>query len=167
MLKSSSRLNLTKFTLADAPFILQILNETGFKTNIADRNVRSLEDAKNYLLKNIFPGYEKNGFSMFRVALNSSDEVVGMCGILKRDYLEFPDVGYAICEKHYRQGYAKEALTATLGMARDQFGMREIAAIISPHNDVSIRLVQNLGFEFLRMDKVPPDIEVKTFLKKL
>lgn len=167
MKKSTTRLSLSYFTLADAPFILQILNEEGFRNNIGDRKVRSLEDARNYLENNIFPGYAKHGFSMFRVALNDSDEVVGMCGILQRENLEFPDVGYAIAEKNYLKGYATEAIKATLELAKSNFGMKEIGAIISPHNEASIRIVQNLGFEFLRMDKNPQDDVVKVFLKKL
>jgi ribosomal-protein-alanine N-acetyltransferase len=43
------RLVLRPFTLADAPFIVVLLNSEGWLRFIGDRGVRTLDDARTYL----------------------------------------------------------------------------------------------------------------------
>ncbi len=38
--------------------------------------------------------YEKNGFGLYRTALKDTDEPIGICGLVKRDGLDAPDVGF-------------------------------------------------------------------------
>lgn len=46
----TQRLLLQPFTTADAPFILTLLNKPSFIRFIGDKKVRTLEDARQYLL---------------------------------------------------------------------------------------------------------------------
>lgn len=166
MIKTTRRLKLTEFTLDDAEVVLRILNDPGFHANIGDRKIRSVEEAKTYLRNAIFPSYEELGFSMFRLALKETDEVIGMCGLLKRDSLDYVDVGYALLQEHSGKGYASEAVEETIKLGLEDFNLDTLAAIISPHNQASIRIVEKFGFHFDRVIRMN-ERDVKLFLKKL
>ncbi len=89
------RLLIRRLDATDAPFILRLLNEPSFLENIGDRGVRSLDDARAYLAKGPLASYEQHGFGLFHVSLKAGGDAIGMCGLLKRDWLDAPDVGFA------------------------------------------------------------------------
>lgn len=142
----SERLILRELDERDAQFLLELLNEPAFIANIADRGVRTLDDALGYLRDGPQASYAKYGYGLGGIALADSDEVIGMCGILKRDSLPDPDIGYALLHRHEGHGYAIEAVTATLRAAREHYGIGRVLAITHPDNVGSIRLLRKLGF---------------------
>jgi len=83
----------------DADFTLELLNEPAYIKNIADRGVRTLDDARAYITDGPVASYEKNGFGLCLVALKESSLPIGMCGLIKRDTLEDVDLGYAFLER--------------------------------------------------------------------
>ena len=99
----SERLFLRPLTLEDDEFILQLLNTDGFIKYIGDRNVKTIEQAKNYLLNGPLKSYETNGFGLSLVELKTGRTPIGMCGLLKRDYLDHPDIGFAFLPDLYRK----------------------------------------------------------------
>lgn len=142
----TERLVLRELDDADAPFLLELLNEPAFIANIADRGVRNIDDALAYLRAGPQASYAKHGYGLWRIALADTDEVIGMCGILKRDTLPDPDLGYALLSRHEGNGYAIEAAAATLRAAREYLGIGRVLAITHPDNAGSIRLLRKLGF---------------------
>ena len=142
----TQRLSIRPFTLDDAPFILRLLNEPSFIENIADRGIRDLEGARNYLRDGPLASYATHGFGLWRVGLLDSDIAIGMAGLLKRDFLDAIDLGYALLPEFCGAGYAFEATSAVLAYAREQLGAERVVAIVSEHNRSSIRLLEKLGF---------------------
>lgn len=140
------RLTLRELDADDAAFVLELLNEPAFITNIADRGVRTLDDALTYLRDGPQASYAQHGHGLWRVALADSDEPIGLCGILRRESLPDPDLGYALLARHCGHGYAREAARGTLTYARAQLGLTRILAITHPGNATSIRLLRDLGF---------------------
>jgi RimJ/RimL family protein N-acetyltransferase len=112
----TDRLILRQFTTEDAEFILELVNEPSFIQNIGDRGVRTLEDARSYILRVAVASYEKNGFGLYLVELKESGQAIGMCGLIKRDGLEDVDIGYAFLPKFWSKGYAQEAASAVQGL---------------------------------------------------
>lgn len=143
---NTARLSIRPFTLDDAPFILRLLNEPSFIENIADRGVRDLEGARNYLRDGPLASYAAHGFGLWRVGLPGSDTAIGMAGVLKRDFLDEIDIGYALLSEYCGVGYAFEAASAVLAYAREQLNAKRVVAIVSEHNQPSIRLLEKLGF---------------------
>jgi len=87
-----------------------------------------------------------------------------MCGVLKRESLPDPDLGFAFLPEYWGKGYAFEAASAALDQARDFFKLARILAITNPDNDASIKLLAKLGFQFERVMKLSSDSdEVKLF----
>ena len=95
MITQSERLWLEKPSLEDAPFILNLLNSPGWLKYIGDRGVKSIEDAEAYLTNGPMKDFETYGFSLFKVMLKSTAEPIGLCGLLKRSFLDDPDIGFA------------------------------------------------------------------------
>jgi len=150
----SIRLIIRKFNLNDAKFILRLLNDKSFIKGIGDKKIKSIDDAMTYLTKGPIESYEKNGFGLYMVQLKESNEPIGMCGLLKRDELEFPDLGYAFLPDFFGKGYAYESAKLILREAIDNGVARNISAVTFPDNIRSNRLLQKLGFDFVRCIKL-------------
>ncbi len=162
----TERLVLRRLTLHDAPFILELLNDPAFLLYIGDKGVRTQADACRYIETGPMASYDRHGFGLLRVELKDSGEPIGMCGLLKRDYLPDVDVGFALLPAHRAKGYTLEAASAVLAHARDALGLERVLAITSPDNVASIGLLERLGFRFERMARpAENEPEVKVFTR--
>ena len=65
----TERLILRQASTDDAKTILALLNDNSFIHNIGDRGVRTLEDARDYILSRLVASYEKYGFGMYMVVV--------------------------------------------------------------------------------------------------
>ena len=139
----------------DEAFILELLNEPGFLQNIGDRGVRDLTGAADYIQGGPAKSYAEHGFGLWRVSETATGVPVGMCGLLQRDGLDDPDVGYAFLPEARGKGYAVEAARATLEHGRRVFGMGRIVAIVTPGNDASIRVLEKIGMSAAGLISLP------------
>ena len=148
IIAETERLIVRTFENDDAPHIVELLNDAAFLEFIGDRGVRSIDDAKAYMQK---------------VTLNAvqlrDGAFIGMCGLIKRDWLDDVDIGFAYLPSYRSQGYALEAAQATLRYANEVRGETRVAAIVDPRNERSEKLLAKLGFRFERMVKSNPEAE--------
>lgn len=151
----TARLRLCELQQADAPFLLELLNEPAFLQNIGDKQVRSIEDVYRYLEQGPRASYAAYGFGLWRVALASEGTSIGICGLLKRPFLPHPDLGYALLQRYWSRGFALEAAHATLHYARAQLKLTTLFAMTAMENPASIRILETLGFRFDRIDNFP------------
>lgn len=142
----TERLIFRRFAISDSAFVLRLLNDDGFLRYIGDRGVRSIGDAENYLRTGPMASYETHGHGLNAVVLRERNICVGMCGILRRETLPGPDLGYAFLPEFTGLGLAEEATRAILEDARDVLKMPEMLAIVQPDNVASIKLLMKLGF---------------------
>ena len=160
----TDRLSLRRLTPADAPFILELVNDPSFIRNIGDRKVRSLVDAERYIETAAISSYEKNGFGLWLVSLKETNESIGMCGLIRRAALEDVDIGYAFLPRFWRKGYAVESARAVRDYGRDVVGLKRLVAITDPANEGSIRVLEKIGMKFEKMIRLSADdIELKLF----
>lgn len=150
-LLETERLTLRHLTTADAPFILELLNQPAFLRFIGDRGVRTVPDAERYLQQGPLHSYQHLGFGLYLVELKADRTPLGMCGLLKRAELEDVDLGYALLSPYWAQGYAFEATTAVLNYAQATLQLKRLLAIVTPDNERSQRVLTRLGFTFQRM----------------
>jgi RimJ/RimL family protein N-acetyltransferase len=152
LILETERLNLRRFSAdSDAPFALTLLNEPSFLQYIGDKKVRNLDDARQYLLNGPIASYEKNGFGLYAVELKESQTSIGMCGLIKREELPEPDIGFAFLPEFWKKGYAFEAAAAVMKDARETLNLDRILAIVNPENYASMKLLERLGLRFERM----------------
>ncbi len=149
----TERLSLREFEDSDAPFILELVNEPAFIQNIRDSGVRTLDDALGYINKGPRASYARNGFGLWAVELKDSYELVGMCGLIKRDTLPDVDIGFAYLERFRSKGYATEAGRAVMEYGRNTLNIPRIVGITAPDNTASMNVLQKIG---LRFDKIIP-----------
>ncbi|GAB3955609.1 GNAT family N-acetyltransferase [Spirosoma harenae] len=146
----TDRLLLQKFTVDDAPFMLELLNTPAWLTFIGDRGVRTISDARQYILDGSIRSYNQHGFGPYLVRLKADGQPIGMCGLFKRDTLDDMDIGFAYLPEHIGKGYGLEAATVVMTYARDVLGATRIVGIVDPKNVASIRLLEKLGLTFER-----------------
>ena len=151
----TERLILAQLTLADAAFILELMNEPGFIEFVADRGLRTEADAARYLAEKILPNYERFGFGFYRVILKGSETAIGICGLVKREMLDDPDIGFSILERFCRKGYAYEAAVAVMNYGRTALGLTHICGVTAPDNWTSQHLLEKLGLKFRRKFHLP------------
>jgi RimJ/RimL family protein N-acetyltransferase len=146
---------LRHLTAEDAAFILELMNEPPYFENIGDRGVRTNGDAARYIEEKYVAAYARHGFGFYLVELAETGEAIGICGLVKRDSLDHPDLGFAYLQRFWSKGYATEAAVATLGYARDTLGLSYLYGLVTPKNARSIRLLGHLGFGFVRSSTLP------------
>ena len=162
---TTERLHLRRMQDADAPFILELLNEPLFHRFIGDKGVRNLEDARNYMRTGPMASYAEHGFGLFLVERKEDAAPVGMCGLLKRASMEDVEVGFAFLERFSGQGFATEAGQAVMRLARDEFRLKRVAAIADIDNDASANVLRKIGLKLRGTIKLPElDSERRYFL---
>jgi RimJ/RimL family protein N-acetyltransferase len=160
----TDRLILRHLTVDDSEFILALLNDPSWLRFIGDKGVKTLDDARDYILKSLVAMYNRLGFGLYLTELKDEGIPVGICGLIKRDFLEDVDIGFAFLPKFRGKGYAYESAFAVMAYGKRNFGLNRMVAITSPDNYSSARLLEKLGFNFERMVKPPDDsAEVKLF----
>ena len=159
MVLETQRLILRRFTLDDAAFVVELVNDPAWLANIGDRKVRSLEDARTYLRQGTLAMYDRVGFGMYVVTLKESGEPIGTCGLIQRDTLPDVDIGFAFLPRYRGQGFAFESAAAVMEYGTGVIGLKRIVAIVSANNQASIRLLEKIGLRFERTIRFPGDEE--------
>ncbi|WP_410982732.1 GNAT family N-acetyltransferase [Bacillus cereus] len=155
----TERLTLRLQTTNDAAFILELLNDPSWLQFIGDRGVRTLEDAKTYILNGSIRMYEQFGFCLFLVERKEDHVPIGICGLVKRDTLEDVDIGFAFLPQYWDKGYAYEATSAVMTYGKDTLGLNRIVAITTQDNHASAKLLKKVGLQFERLIQFPNDPE--------
>ena len=140
---------------ADVQFMLQLLNDPSWIRFIGDRGVRTAADALQYIAAGPLSMYARLGYGLCIVESKESMQALGICGLTQRDYLDYPDIGFALLPQHWGQGFAWEAASATLHHATHDLGLLHLLATTRPDNVSSQALLKKLGFQFERTFRHP------------
>jgi RimJ/RimL family protein N-acetyltransferase len=161
---TTERLTLRKLSTEDAEFVLALLNEPSFLRYIGDKGVRTLDDARQYILSGPLDSYERNGFGLYLAELKESGLAIGICGLVSRPTLPDPDIGFAFLPTYWSKGYAVESAAGVLTYAREALRLQRILAITSPDNQASGRVLERIGFRYVRVFQLSDGAEdVKLF----
>lgn len=160
----TERLILRRFTLRDAPFLLDLVNSPGWLEYIGDRGVHDVAGAEQYIQERILPSYQNEGYGAMLVIRKADGITLGNVGVYSRPGLELPDFGFAFLLQFQGKGYAYEASVSMLAHAR-KAGHRELLAITLPHNLPSLRLLRKLGFSEEGKIQMPNDPETLLLLR--
>ena len=160
----TERLLLRRMSSDDAEFMLGLLNEPSWLRFIGDRGVRTLDDARAYILKGPVAMYERHGFGLYVTELKAEGVPIGICGLVRRDFLDDVDVGFALLPRFWGQGYAYESASAVMEYGKSALGLKRIVAITAQDNHSSIKLLEKLGLRFERLIPSPGEgPEIKLF----
>ena len=158
---------------SDDEFILDLLNQPSFIKYIGDRNVRNIEQAREFIENRYRASYREHGFGLYTVELKAefctladaqvsapfANTRIGICGFVKRDTLPDADIGFAFLPQFCGKGYALESAAAVMKYGSDVLGLKRVLAITTQDNESSGKLLEKLGFKFENLIKMPPDVE--------
>jgi len=137
----TERLVIREVKSSDAPSILKLFNQEDCLKYIGDKGIRTIEDAENYITSGPIKSYQEHGLGL--LAVSKDDKFIGLCGLLKREEFESPDLGFAFLQPFYGKGYAFEA---SKGVLLQNKNMHKIIALTHLENTASISLLKKLGF---------------------
>ncbi|MGA2018933.1 MAG: GNAT family N-acetyltransferase [Opitutaceae bacterium] len=149
------RLSLREISTADDEFIFALMNEPAYIQYIGDRGIRTLENARAYITDKFAASYAKFGFGLYLVELKERPVSIGICGLVKRDSLEHPDIGFALLREHCSRGFAFEAASAVLDYGFGALELKTVLGVTLADNKSSIRLLEKLGLKFQKMIRLP------------
>ena len=164
----TERLLLKPTSVADAEFILELMNTPKWIEYIGDRNVKTIARAKAYIANKMMPQLQRLGYSNYTIERKSDEAKIGTCGLFDREGLDGIDIGFAFLPEYGKKGYAFEAANKLKDIAFNEFGILELSAITSKNNSASQALLEKLGLKRLGTTKLPnEDKEVLIYkLKK-
>jgi [ribosomal protein S5]-alanine N-acetyltransferase len=125
-------------------FIIELLNTDGWIKFIGDRNIHSTEDALKYIER-----INNNATINYWVVTHTAENAfIGLVTLIKRDYLQHHDIGFAFLPQFSGHGYAYEASNKLLHHLLVDKGHTTIEACTLPENIASIKLIEKLGLNF-------------------
>lgn len=146
----SANLHLRQPRLDDAGFIRELLNDPDWLHNIGDRGIHSDADAGRYIEERLLSAFRQHGFGLWVIEPREGGRALGLCGLVRRDFLDDVDIGFALLPAARGKGYALEAARRVLQLARQELRFKRLAGLTLPGNAPSIRILTQLGMGFER-----------------
>ncbi|MGI9552062.1 MAG: GNAT family N-acetyltransferase [Aurantibacter sp.] len=143
----TKRLRIDRATPTDASFFLRLMNNPNWIRYIGDRGVVSEEHALEHIKSNLIKSYEEHGYGLYKMSLKSSDLPIGICGFVKRDYLDHADIGFAVLPEYEGKGFVFEAAQAVMAYGKNALKLNPILAITSRDNIRSKKLLLKIGLK--------------------
>ena len=151
----TERLKLKLITVEDAEFLFELMTTEKWHQYIGDRGVHTLEDAENYIRTKMDPDIKNKGFINHVMIEKSTGEKVGTCSLHDREGVPGMDVGYALLPGFEGKGYATEGAGKMAKLAFDKYNQDKVYAITITENVGSIRVLENVGFEYVKDIQFP------------
>ena len=159
IIAETPRLRIRHLVADDAHFTCRLLNEPSFIENIADRGVRTPQDAMHYLAEGPIKSYRQYGYGLFLVESSVDALALGFCGLLFREHLQETDIGFAFLPEFWGQGFAFEAASAVMHFGYRQLELPRIVGLVSAGNMASIKVLTRLGLQFEKVVALLPSNE--------
>lgn len=109
-----------------------VVNAPGCIAGINDRGARTREQARAPLREWAQAHQEKYGFAHWAVETRNEGAFAGTLGLLCRDTLPVPHIGFALLPAYRGNGSVTEAGRAVRTDARDVLGLSQLCAIVWP-----------------------------------
>lgn len=153
----TDRLWLKPVSTSNAAFVLEMYNSPKFIQFIGDRNIRTVEDAENYITEKFLPQWEKLGYGNFVIERKEDGKTIGAVGIFQREGLDVGDIGFSFLPEFQGKGYGFEAASKLLEKAFADFGLTKVSAITTEENEVSRKLILKLGLKYFKKIRLPEE----------
>lgn len=152
------RTTLAPLSVADAPFMFELMTSPLYLRFIGDRGLGSIEDTERYIDSYFLESTRTHGFGYF-VARNADAEPIGTVGFMQKEYLQCPDIGFAFLPQYSGIGLAYEVSEAALKYARDEWQLINLDAVTDTDNVASQNLLKRLNFQFVQEIRHPESHE--------
>jgi len=150
----TDRFIIRPFKMSDASDFHYILNQKEVLEYLPEETM-SIEDIKE-ILEFFTYSYKKNTpckIIKYTLAIEdkASGKVIGWCGFGPLDFdCEKLELYYGLAIEHWGKGIATEASKCMLKFAFENVGCDNLAAVVKPENKASIRVIEKLGFKYIK-----------------
>lgn len=105
--------------------------------------------ASNELAHRIMNEFQKNGYGLFAVERQDTEDFIGFTGLHKPNFeahfMPAIEIGWRLSHSNWGQGFATEAARAVLNYAFDELQLNEIVSFTTKANMRSRNVMQKLG----------------------
>ena len=98
--------------------------------------------------------HKAHGFSKWLVSDRTSGVAIGDSGLLVLEEYGWIDLGFRLAQPYWGKGLATEVASAWVRAAFNEFQLTRLGAFVHPDNQVSIRILEKLGFHAERREMV-------------
>lgn len=140
----TERLVLQRLTAGHEAFVLELLNSEGWIRYIGDRKVRTMEDAAAYIEKIV----ANPNIRYWVISPKQDLRPAGVVSLVKRDYLDHWDIGFALLPAFQGLHYAYESAMEVLKHAAATGKHTRFLATVLKENTASIALLEKMGLQF-------------------
>ena len=149
----TSRLTLRNWRENDVSSYMLLANDVGYNCFSPPGRflVNSQQEAREKIHERM-ELFDRQRLGKFPVFLKATGEFVGTCGMepFELEGKSEVELGYRLCLKHWGRGYAQEAAAAVLSYGFGELNRPRIMAFVLPQNRASVKILEKLGFEYLR-----------------
>lgn len=143
---STKRTYLRRLVMSDDKDLFLLRSIDSVNKFLLRKKYESIEDARKFIL-NIDKGIDANENILWAIVLEETDEFIGtICiwNILTAHYRA--EIGFEIHPDFSRKGLMSEILPPVLQFGFEKMGLHSFAAVVSPDNAASIRLLEKNNF---------------------
>jgi len=134
----------------DAEFLLALYNDPDFLRNIGDRGIHTVADARAFISRGPRAPYADVGHGLLCIEERDTGRRLGVCGLVRRDFLPAADLGFALLPAARGHGFAREAAQAVVQFARTELRLPRLFGVVQPDNAPSIRVLESVGMHLER-----------------
>ena len=100
-------------------------------------------------LNMVYASYNKNKAAPWGIQIKNDSKIIGTIGFIHW-YIDKKEaeVGYALAEKYWNNGFVTEALEKVLDFGFEKMNLNKITARCLPENSASIKVLEKSGFKF-------------------
>jgi [ribosomal protein S5]-alanine N-acetyltransferase len=151
----TERLILKPTSEDDAEFVFRLLNTPKWHQYIGDRNIKSIENARQYIKDRMIAQVGQFCFANYTLIRKSDSVKMGTCGLYNRGGVDGIDIGFAFLAEYEKMGYAFEAASKLRDLAFSEFGINSLSAITAKENTSSQKLLERLGMKLTSTTILP------------
>lgn len=145
MIFESERLYFRMFVEEDAPELLELNSDPLVIKYTGDPPFKDFDEALKFVKE--YDHYTKHGFGRWAVIRKVDHSFIGWCGLKYNEENEI-DIGFRLFRKEWGNGYATEAVRATLNYGINELSMNIIVGRAAAENIASIKVLEKTGFKY-------------------
>lgn len=115
---------------------------------VGERGVDTLHKAEEYLDSYFLASEREHGFG-YKVVRNCRAEALGMVGMMQRDYMRYPDIGFAFLPQNFGKGLALYSTREYLRTVQERGDIAMIEAFTDCGNLPAQNLLARLNFNLV------------------
>ncbi|MDF5729170.1 MAG: GNAT family N-acetyltransferase [Rhizonema sp. PD38] len=104
------------------------------------------KERTNIAIASFIENWKKYSYGVWAIVENSSDKMIGYCGLRHLDELNDTELLYGLQKSHWGRGIATQAAKAAVSFGFDNANLNRIIALACPQNRASIRVMEKSGF---------------------